>query len=122
MSKGSRQRPGTGYQSNFDRIFNKDIVCEPEYEVLAEKITAPDPRRDATSRLQLELARRAMTIADTSNMTRFDSSMTREQIAERFGQNVTVTMICNTCGVNRFKLPCPSREICPMKATTGGQS
>jgi len=74
-----------------------------------------------TKQMQLEMARRAATIADTSNMTRFDSSMTREQIAERFGQNVTITMICKTCGIDRFKLPCPSREICLMKATTGGQ-
>jgi hypothetical protein len=76
--------------------------------------------RDA-EQMQLEMARRAATIANTSNMTRLDSSMTREQIAKRFGQNVTITMICKTCGVDRFKLPCPSREICPMKATTGGQ-
>jgi hypothetical protein len=44
-----------------------------------------------------------------------------KELTERFGQNVTVTMICKTCEVDRFKLPCPSREICPMKATTGGQ-
>lgn len=41
-----------------------------------------DPRYDA-EQMQLEMARRAATIADTSDMMRFDSSMTREQVAEK---------------------------------------
>jgi hypothetical protein len=37
----------------------------------------------AREKMELEIAKRSETISDTRNMTRFDSSMTREQIADK---------------------------------------
>ena len=38
MSKGSKRRPGKGYEENYDKIFKKPKQKEPTQEVVKKKI------------------------------------------------------------------------------------
>jgi hypothetical protein len=65
---------------------NLESRGEADTELLYQYFDKPVLSTPKSREMQLEISRRAATITDTSSMTGFDSSMTREQIAKKMSQ------------------------------------